>query len=1180
MSRDESNNGGGEAAGGARIPMLRPDGSTPYAVWRPLIVTHMMRVGIDDRHYSRPIIGWEAAVAAATVAADDDEAESLRFVLSGGVVKDEPATSSGTPARAKDPSKALTEAAQQVAAAHRKKVAMMVAQTKRAYAILHAAIPDDVRALIGGVPHGYAFGLWSLLEARYQGKTDDNLATVWMRFTGCSQEVGEPFDAYAARVEKDAELLKAAKQEPPSGLRKVQLLYRLQPMYAVPRLALETTGKLTDTDAIDWTYVKVVMANHEREHAREHGANEGSSYAMAAMRPSSSAQHKQASYSKASSSSSGSNAGDDSRFAHIQCFNCNEFGHFARKCTKEQKPRHGGQSQPGAEGRVHTQRGGGGGGRGGNKARSSNDDASSYDSANAAECVFALMGSNRFTVLTNDDDDKYECDEPQWWDDDAAPVHRVFAATDATPRVLTRIKKANGKPIVRVGPKPNVDAKKERVDADAKLKRAAKLKAAIVAENKADAELRRELIERAKNRGANPIDKALKERAWGVDSMASLSVTGNRSLLTNVRRCPPVMIKVADGTMLSVTHKGDTLLTLKAIGANRNVSVTIHDVYWHPSFDVNLLSWGVLRVNGWHFNSGEVGTRVTTPKGTAVAATTAGNLTILETAMKPERVYAAQRLKVGRIVCATTADVVRLHERLGHVGLDRLLKLCRAGRTDGVGSIDGLDKVTLDDAKKQIGECVACLKGKMTRPEFGSRGLDKGNHPGDVLHVDTAYIKLPPDATGQKQVRHWLIGTDPYSEGRMTASAVTKDEIASKLIAMMTRLASTTGSRLRLLYCDNGSELVNRTVRDYCVEHGTQLVTPPANTPELRGAAERAVRSFKDGARTMLLHCGAHQPLTWEYAASFTAYLWNRTRIAKATGVTPIEALSGRTPSVLHVGVFGCDAWVHQGKSTSTSRNTFDAKALPGIYLGHDDNQHGAIVRLLASGKVIRTRDVELREDSFVHMTALRTGRIAEAANAQYRVTPRPAVTYDAGGATTTSRASHPSARDALAATSERSPQRDDDDDDSDSADDTDDESSDVDERSAASDLDESKSDDESGDAPDEEEFDVERVVSKQESRRGVQYLVKWVGHEKPSWEPAAYLKGAPDAVAEYEKQRRGVNPTALPPSPVKRRVTRASAQSATVDTDAVDDGDDESDGVFFPAAMSVLQALGGCSRL
>ena len=168
-----------------------------------------------------------------------------------------------------------------------------------------------------------------------------------------------------------------------------------------------------------------------------------------------------------------------------------------------------------------------------------------------------------------------------------------------------------------------------------------------------------------------------------------------------------------------------------------------------------------MRLGGWSMSSTKDGTRITTPSGTKLSAATNGRLTILETALKPERVYATRLLGAGRVSCSNADDLVRLHERLGHVGFNRLTRMCQAGRTDGVGAIDALSANALSEAKKRITECTACLKGKMSRPQFGSRGLDTGRYAGDVLHVDTAYVKLPPDGLGRKGVKYWLIATDP-----------------------------------------------------------------------------------------------------------------------------------------------------------------------------------------------------------------------------------------------------------------------------------------------------------------------------------------------------------------------------------------------------------------------------------
>jgi Chromo (CHRromatin Organisation MOdifier) domain/gag-polypeptide of LTR copia-type len=1120
---DQANEGGA----GLRIPLLRPDGSTPYAVWRPQILTYMMRVGIEDRYYAEPIAAWDAVVAAVGAVAATDERAAMQRLVSAPctITKDEPMDSSSS---GKGLDKAI-EATKVSEKEDRKLLARVVAQSRKAFGILYAAIDTDVRALIGGIAQGYAFGLWALLEERYQSQKDDNIADVWARFIALTQDPNEAYDSYMARVDKDLELLKAAKQEVPSGLRKIVLLYHLQPLYAPARLALQTSKRIEQSDTIDWAYVKSFMLDYEREQNRTDPANEGIGRALAA-RAQSGPQRQPPPQSQGYGANNGSSDRAPRDMSAVDCYHCGKLGHTARYCKKRKKEEQSKGAQSGGPGRYSNKGGGG---------SSGSDDEARHETTNCVvdNFLFTIMTPNRFRSLPDSDIDS--SDDESGSDDGPERTYAAAAkkgakkndAPKAAVPTTRRLKNGNGELIPRPAPAPIMtDAERKAsavaaaTDAGKKAEREKKLREAVMAENKEGLELRRETMERNKNRGANAIDKALREYAWGVDSMASLSVTGNRSLLTNVRKCEPVVVKVADGKTITVMHKGDTKLHLKVLGEQRTVGITVPDVHWHATFDANLLSWGVMRTEGWTMTSTKDGTRITTPKGTKLAASTQGRLTILETALKPERVYAARLLGAGRVTCTSADDLVRLHERLGHVSYKRLIKMCQAGRTDGIGSMERTSTAMMSEAKKRIIECTACLKGKMSRPEFGSRGLDKGSHPGDVLHVDTAYVKLPADGLGRKGVKYWLIATDPYSEGRFTAVTDTKSEIASALIGIMTRLHAMTGKRLRLLYCDNGTELVNTTVRDYCNAHGTQLQSPPAHTPELRGVAERAVRSFKDGARTMLAHCDADQPAFWSYAAKYQAYLWNRTRIAKATYCTPLESLGGRTPSVAHTGVFGCDAWVQQGK---TERNTFDAKALPAIYLGHDDSQHGALAYVFALGKVIRTRDIQLREDSFNHMRAYRTGGSSESISI-----PR-----------SDSESSFPPAPSVAPAAQQKS---------------------------------------------DDEDYEVERVLRKRASPGGTQYLIQWVGYETPTWVPESNLGDAPDALDAYEKGVRETTPASRPdpasePAPAPAALAPPARRGRSAARAALNESDDESvDGPIGsnPAAMSVLYALTSCSRL
>ena len=73
--------------------------------------------------------------------------------------------------------------------------------------------------------------------------------------------------------------------------------------------------------------------------------------------------------------------------------------------------------------------------------------------------------------------------------------------------------------------------------------------------------------------------------------------------------------------------------------------------------------------------------------------------------------------------------------------------------------------------------------------------------------------------------------------------------------------------------------------------------------------------------------------------------------------------------------------------------------------------------------------------------------------------------------------------------------------------------------------------DDGSGDADDEDEEEiidedvhkVEKLLDKRTYRRQVQYLVKWVGYDEPSWEPAKNIL-CPKLIEMFEN--RTLNPS------------------------------------------------------
>lgn len=297
----------------------------------------------------------------------------------------------------------------------------------------------------------------------------------------------------------------------------------------------------------------------------------------------------------------------------------------------------------------------------------------------------------------------------------------------------------------------------------------------------------------------------------------------------------------------------------------------------------------------------------------------------------------------------------------------------------------------------------------------------------------------------------------------------------------------------------------------------------------MNGLSERSVATVKDHTRTMLLAADVPDHIGWMRAAAHHVYLWNRTHVCAATGVTPYENATGREPSILNVGVFGCDAFVHQDRSKRSS--TFSPKAEPGIYLGHDAQLNCSVVRMLHTGKAVRAKDVIFRESSFAHMRAERERRAEEVKAmdlADLSTEPQPA-------------------RDQ--SKNNRSDQR------RDPVGSEDNDDSDADEDPAP-------------DQSDSKKYTVKAIRSHRTAKDGsTEYEVKWVGHSAATWEPAGNMQeDAPKAVENYERfleNRTSARTTrassrAESAASSAKKTTEASAKTAAVPS--VAGGDDSSD--------------------
>jgi transposase InsO family protein len=992
-------------------PRLQPGG---YAAWCSDMDVFLQRNGAEGVHKEvMDVEEWKSTIKSVESWARDAYASAKALALG-----------------LKSESKLSTPVSDDVKAA-RKLVSAMVERSRRVYGIIYSALPEELRAQSAHIENGFAYGLWKWLQDKFQSTEEDSVGLLLGQWTTLQQEEGETFDAYRTKVNKVANLLERAKEKQSARMYAYVLLDKLLPRYKQAVLALKASGKLKELDKVNWDEITAFINTHEREEMRLRDSEaDGGDRAMAARQVKNNAWNqgrprelgtnqnsRDAGNHLRSNTTSGSRQAPKP-LAEIRCFRCDQLGHFARRCTaatpyKENTQRNDTNSANNrSQGSAYASAGSNNGSR-------SNSRSSSAGPNRAVtfkqEKVGATLSVNRFDVFSSDDEES-DCNEL----DDVDDVLRVDELID--------------------------NASVDKLNAS---------------------------VSKVKENKLNDVPKD-SERVWGIDSMASLHVSGNRRLFSNLRKCTPVEVEVANGSTVYAAERGTVTLSTKIAGGTY-IKVEIKKVYYHERFTANLLSWNILKAAGWQLHSTEEETYMMTPKGNRITLDTSGRLSVMKATPiigAADRVY-----NVVGMMSPNVQQLVDLHKKLGHIGFDRMINIVKAGMTLNLGKLNVTEE-QLKEARRLVLECTACTMAKGRRTAFGHRGLDIGNAPGETLHMDTYFVQRK--ARNRQWVEYGLVVKDPFTSHRWFAKLTSKDQVANAVIGIIKHAKTQCGCNVKRLYADGGSEFINQTLKTFCHNNGIELHPSPPRTQQLNGIAENNVGSMKDMVRTLMMGAGMKDHRFWDLAAKHSVYVWNRIVVSKHTKVTPFEAMYKRKPDAQHWGVFGCDAYYHVPK---VQRDALDPKMEPCIYLGHDQIQNCAMIYVLSTGKMIHSRDVKFRPNSFTHIAALEKGKeaITEVLNTGYVEQTEVQVDDRENNNEIRSQGEH--------------------------------------ERLI---LSESKSD---------TEYDVESIIGKRTKNGRTQYHVKWAGYpeEETTWEDEQMVTGANELVREYEEANRQVEAVNIP---------------------------------------------------
>ncbi|GJX79837.1 retrovirus-related pol polyprotein from transposon TNT 1-94 [Tanacetum coccineum] len=167
---------------------------------------------------------------------------------------------------------------------------------------------------------------------------------------------------------------------------------------------------------------------------------------------------------------------------------------------------------------------------------------------------------------------------------------------------------------------------------------------------------------------------------------------------------------------------------------------------------------------------------------------------------------------------------------------------------------------------------LACAMGKSKKQSHKPKPEDTNQEKLYLLHMD---ICGPMRVAGINRKKYILVIVDDYSQFTSVKFLASKDEAPDFIIKFLKMIQVRLNATVRNIRTDNGTDIVNQTLRDYYEQAIISQETSVTQTPQLNGVVERRNRMLVEGARTMLIF--AQAPLfLWAEAIATACYTQNR----------------------------------------------------------------------------------------------------------------------------------------------------------------------------------------------------------------------------------------------------------------------------------------------------------------
>ena len=443
--------------------------------------------------------------------------------------------------------------------------------------------------------------------------------------------------------------------------------------------------------------------------------------------------------------------------------------------------------------------------------------------------------------------------------------------------------------------------------------------------------------------------KSFSKGCWILDSGASSHISNDISLFQDIYDIEPIDIGLAgvsdNGKQICIhaNKKGSVKLRV-ANGEGKFSDVVLRDVLFAPDAMANIISvrkitsaGGLVNFNGNTFTISSGNGKVL-----AEGLQSSGNIYLLKTVSIEPSEYLQAIIENGK------KETVELwHRRLGHLNLESIRRMSK-------GPVFG---IKLKDKPRNASICAECAMGKQNRLPFYN-AIRRATKPLELVHTDICG-PMPTESIGGK--RYFLLFVDDATRYVWCYFLREKSEVLEFLKTWKTLVENELDRKIKTIRSDNGGEYTSNAFENFLIDNGIKHEKTIPYTPQQNGVAERANRTHVERARCMLIG-GKLGKEFWSAAIAASVYLGNRTLTRALKNKTPFEELYERKPSLKHLRIFGCVAYVHVN---AENRTKLEEKSKICRFIGYSETSKAYILWSEEDKKIILSRDIIFDENLF-----------------------------------------------------------------------------------------------------------------------------------------------------------------------------------------------------------------------